>query len=104
MTLEHGQDHPRPHDGWRRWVADWVSPPTLIALLAFGAMSAQAHYRLGELERDLGEIALRIEQERTRTEATYQRRDVLLERLVVIDDRIRSVQDRLVAIEATLTR
>ena len=86
----------------RGWLAEWVAPPTLLSLIAFGGLTAVAHYRLGVVERDVAEIKLRVEREERLNASIYQRRDVLLEQLNIIDERMKNMNERLRGIEDEL--
>ena len=88
-----------PHGGrdpFRAWLAQWVAPQTLIALIAFAGMTSVAHYRLSVVERELAEVRADVLREvasiRAETMSTYQRRDVLVEQLAAINQRLRDIE------------
>lgn len=84
---------PEPqHDGFRSWLQAWVAPPTLISLIAFGSMTAVAHYRLGKAEIAIEEIHASMQRDRDYSSNVYQRRDVLVEQLKQIQSQLDEIR------------
>ena len=85
---DHGPPHRAPlgHGGvdFGAWLRQWLAPQTIIALVAFGGLTAVAHYRLAALEKEVA--AIRVE---------YQRRDELRAMLETIQVKVGNIEQTL---------
>ena len=104
QAYQRGGPEPPPWD-FAAWLRQWVAPPTLIALVAFGGMTAVAHYRLERVEVEVAEIRAAlvrdVAQLRAEREQYYARRGELLPELAAINRRLEAIENTL---ERTLPR
>jgi hypothetical protein len=101
-TIELTDRPPNGNRAMRAWLLQWLSPPTLLSLIGFLAMTSVAYYRLGQVEKDIAELQIQMRRDERVAAETYQRRDVLSEQLGAINERISGIYERLRSIDLEL--
>ena len=102
---------PRPpeppfgHGAWKAsWMRQWTAPQTVIVLVSFIGFTAVAHYRVGEVEKEVAKTKVEIAEIDAKTKVTleamriemantYQRRDELLAKLETIAVKLEAIRD-----------